>query len=201
MATASEPPINISPEQDKSQQSAFLNTNLQNLSDALNPLLVKDDTGMKRVLAGKGANGFYGLKVSKPGFDVYDTADTNLIFNSNQNMFKIVTSGNATVTVPDPFPATTNRTTSVAHGLGYRPIVTAWVEAPSTGGFSIDGQTTAVPATASFTGSPGNIALIIYINVDNTNITFNVRNVAGVGLSGIGPNWVFKYYIMQETAA
>lgn len=57
----------------------------------------KDDTGVRRVLIGKGADGFYGLKVSKPTFDVYTAEDDELVFNSSQNVFKIVQTGVGTL--------------------------------------------------------------------------------------------------------
>ena len=52
----------------------------------------------------------YGIKVSKPGFDVKTTADKNLVMGSHLNTLKTAGSGDL---------AAGN---TVAHGLGYVPI-------------------------------------------------------------------------------
>ena len=53
-------------------------------------ILVNDGTTNVVQLGTLGSTGQYGLKVAKSGFDVTSTGNSNLIFNSNQNVFKIV---------------------------------------------------------------------------------------------------------------
>jgi hypothetical protein len=67
-----------------------INTNLLDLKNNEVTTVIKDDTGTRRVLLGKGADGFYGIKVSKVGNDVYSAADDDLIFSSSFNNESIV---------------------------------------------------------------------------------------------------------------
>lgn len=155
----------------------------------------KDDTGTRRVLLGKGANGFYGLKVSKPGFDVYTAADDDLVFNSDNNIFKIVRKDTATVSKP----ANTARTVeTVPHGLGYAPLVIAFNDSSPPGIASLS------PSPNINVDSGGSVSFQAGFSVDATNLYFFVDtpNVGGAG----GPPYssaitqVFTYYILQETA-
>jgi hypothetical protein len=76
---------------------------VQQASDS--QLIYKDDFSTKtyydntnsRIVEGKLPDGNYGMWVSKPGFNVTDQANSlgNLVFNSNQNVFKIIYSGTA----------------------------------------------------------------------------------------------------------
>ncbi len=161
-----------------------------------------DSSNILRLLAGRYPDGSVKIKLSQPTYDVSKATDDQLIWSSDFNTFKITQSGTTSITtVPDPFPGATEQTVSVAHGLSAKPMVLAWVDAPATGGFSVDAQTAQVPTAISFTGGTGGMAMLIYINVDSTNITFHIRNVSGAGLAGVGSTWVFRYYIVKETAA
>lgn len=159
-----------------------------------------NDGTLNRVFLGLLPDGSYGMKVSQDGYDVSAATDSELIFNSSYNMFKIIATGTTSIDVPDPFPAVTNNTSVVAHGLAFKPMVLAWIDVPATGAFSMDSVTTSIPASIYFTGGTFAAAMAVYITVDTTNITFNIRNVAGVGLSGLSPSWNIRYYIIQETA-
>lgn len=59
-----------------------LNRQVQAMQDVQ---VFKDDTGTRRVLLGKGADGFYGIRVSKVNEDVYDGTDENMLFSSSFN--------------------------------------------------------------------------------------------------------------------
>lgn len=59
----------------------------------------------------------YGVKVSKEGFDVKTTADTNLVMTSEMPFFKIVAQGSASINVT----ADGVYNTTIAHNLGYSP--------------------------------------------------------------------------------
>lgn len=153
--------------------------------------IFKDDTGERRVLLGKGANGFYGLRVSKPGEDVYTAADNELIFNSDQNIFKIVSEVNLSITAS----ANTNNTTTYAHGLGYTPAVIGFLNAGLVGG-----ARTPLPTWTSLTRDDANHQIVFrtWINaeVDGTNLYIDFFNsTAGT----IGPLTV-TLYLLQETA-
>lgn len=148
--------------------------------------IFKDDTGTRRVLLGKGADGFYGLKVSKVGEDVYDAGNDDLIFNSSQNVFKIVSSGTASIA----FAADgTTETTTIAHGLGYKPIVFAFINQ--------SGISQTLPHVGVYIGgaNAGKTYQIISWGVDSTNVYFyNQSQLQGTASPDI------TYYLLQETA-
>lgn len=93
-------------------------------------VLVKDNTGVTRVLAGYEKDGFgvgqdYGLKVSQNGFDASSATDSQLVMSSGFNLFKIVQSGTMTVTpatIAEGRPPYDNTPLGqVAHNLGFVP--------------------------------------------------------------------------------
>lgn len=190
-----------------------INSLTQNLSQATDMFrelynrtiteVFKDDNGVQRVLLGKGANGFYGLKVSKPGYDVYDATDAQLIFNSAQNILKIASSGTTTVALPTLSNSSvgvkniTSRTT-VAHGLGYRPIVIAYRGSSSQEPLPYTTQMAAVlGVTVGYTRT-------IEIFVDDTNVYFDATttcyNWAASANNAPADTDTVKYYLLQETA-
>lgn len=170
--------------------------------------IFKDDTGTRRVLLGKGASGFYGLKVSEEGVDVYTATDDQLIFNSSQNLFKIVRSSTGSVTVGSGDSYTTV-TTTIPHGLNFTPIVLGFVDSNSTI-LSHSGRTpTPYTMYESVTTSPiGLIDNTLYvvigqftITADATNIYLNVGTHKVTFYTQLQGVWNFTYYVLQETAA
>lgn len=75
-----------------------MNQNILEMKNREITEIFKDEAGTRRVLLGKGADDFYGLKVSKTGYDVYTANGTQLIFNSDTSLLKIAEEG--TVTSP-----------------------------------------------------------------------------------------------------
>ena len=151
--------------------------------------IFKDDTGTRRVLLGKGADGFYGLKVSQEGVDVFSAANDDLVFNSDQNVFKIVSSGTSII---DATSATAGVAISntVAHNLGYIPAFQAYYSA---GGFFYQ-----LPNSTGWGASGGVMTFTnwIFAAVDDTNIyLYFIPSASGdIGLFPV------KYYLLQETA-
>lgn len=149
--------------------------------------IFKDDTGTRRVLLGKGADGFYGLKVSKAGTDVFDGNAEDMVFNSNNNIFKIVDTGTASVA----FAADgTTETTTIAHGLSYKPIVFAFIDQ--------NGISQILPSVGVYIAgaNAGKTYQVISWGVDDTNVYFyNQSQLQGSACPDI------TYYLLQETAA
>lgn len=153
--------------------------------------IYKDNTGTRRVLLGKGANNFYGLRVSKTGFDVYDTADTNLAFNSNQNVFKIVQILTSSITAP----ANVNNITTIPHGLTYTPAVIGFLEA----GIASNTRTplpTWTGLSRDDTNHVINFRTWINLEANQTNVYINFFNSTA---ASIGPLNV-TIYLLQESA-
>ena len=145
-----------------------------------------NDGTYNRVSLGLLSDGSYGLKVSQPGFDVLTAADDELVFNSGQNVFKIVASGTAVL----PYAATGTQTSvSVTHGLGYIPIVLAF--------FEQSGTYSPLPVSELvLTGADaGKTSRLIDAFATSTTVIF-YHNVALYGFSGDN----IKYYLLQETA-
>lgn len=119
-----------------------------------------------------------------------------------QNSFVILASGTATVVVPTPFSSNSVKSTSVAHNLGFKPAYIAFVDIPiGDGSALLQGKLTNVPASLLATGgTPGVVTVRAVADVDTTNINFRVEN-PGTGLTGVDGNWVFKYYLVQQTAS
>lgn len=121
-----------------------INQNINELKTREVTEIFKDDSGTRRVLLGKGPLG-HGLFVAPEGVDVYDADASELVFNSNQNVFKIVSTG---TTELDATSATAGNTITeeITHGLSHVPIVMAfvvindvYVPLPTPGGKSVSG--------------------------------------------------------------
>ena len=155
-----------------------------------------NDQTDRRVLLGKGKSDFYGLKVSKPGFDVYDAGDDDLIFNSDNNVFKIVLSGVTTISVA---AFDTYEEVNVAHGLGYAPLVVAYVDVVGDGA-----NYDALPYTSIETSGAGsgNIARHIKVNTNSLYLRFYcfTPDYAANPLKADDYTFNIKYYVIQETA-
>lgn len=78
----------------------------------------------------------YGIKVSKPGYDVKTTADENLVFSSKFDTFRVFATGTGSFTAN-----LSTQTNTVTHSLGYQPAFFVYSEVhagfgnPSTGDF------------------------------------------------------------------
>jgi hypothetical protein len=167
----------------------------------------KDATD-RRVLLGRGKGDFYGLKVSKPGVDVYDATDSQLIFNSDQNVFKIVGEGTASDVgfTTTAFASNHNLqggATTITHNLGFKPIVIAFL-------VNNDAGLTPLPYVANnYKGlsTPGFVTQTIRIQ-SVTDTTFQIYRdqyvnaySSGVDVLFTMPSNTYKYYLLQETAA
>jgi hypothetical protein len=150
-------------------------------------------------------NGFY---VAKPANDVTQVTDaTKFIFNSNQNVFKIVQSGTVTITyTASNIAGPTGRTlgigsATVTHNLGYVPALLC---------YGNDITTQYKPITSgSILGSSFSNTLVYQERIDiivaTTTIVFNyIQDMAIFGATNAGATngtQVIKYYLLQETAS
>lgn len=153
--------------------------------------ITKDDTGTRRVLLGKGKDGFYGLKVSQPGVDVYEGSDSQMAFNSDNNVFKIVDTGVATL---DKAASSTGTTATVNNPYGIDAAVVAFYTD------QVGTYNSAMPGLAITTA--GLVAYRITFEVKSSTIVFYVDtpNIAGSAFYGGAYTFTIRYYILQETA-
>jgi len=140
-----------------------------------------------------------GFFVAESGVDVRNATDTQLIFNSQQNIFKIVSSGTITVVVADPLASDATSSASVAHGLNITPAFVGYIN--GTGSSYLTAGTYYQLPFFTYIRVTGIPEPVIYsMTSDATNITAFVTNHGGVGITELG-TIVFKYYILQESAA
>jgi len=143
----------------------------------------------------KAAFGFYGdankfgFKVAEDGVDVLTATDDQLIFNSEQNVFKIVKTG----TVPSAAysPGVANLIT-IPHGLDHAPIVVGFMAVGS--GYRM------LPLFTSVNNGGGGFQSVdgwTYIESDATNIYISFNSAGTTAAAG---TYNVKYYALQETA-
>lgn len=163
-------------------------------------ILAVQDGYEKAAFGFYGAAGKFGLKVAKDGFDATTTADENLVFNSEQNTFKIIDSGTITfpaLSVSNPGVGSFGgnlATNSRAHGLGYQPAIIAFINDGSNGYQSTPFMSINPSGTSCYWFK-------LYLSVNATDI------LATIDVTVTGRSWttaadVFsaKYYLLQETA-
>lgn len=176
-----------------------INQNIAQLKVDEQTKIVKDDAGTRRILLGKGKNGFYGLKISQEGTDVYDGDDLDMVFNSDNNLFKIVDSGTVTLTGGTVAANDTTAFTSplINHSVGEPPVVLAFygsdeILAPW-GGDKID--------TWSDVGTHFEIIRFYSQIIESTATTvqFQVLFKNAEGSTTTFDDILIKYFILQET--
>lgn len=164
----------------------------------------KDETGTKRVLLGRGADDFYGLKVSKPTFNVFTASNDELVFNSSQNVFKIVDIQEITTfetTLPNcPAGETLAATSSSTfnHSLGYTPI---------TAGFYQSGSSFLTLPYATVAAPQVDNSVLVTTQLQASATDFTVKQVvlidcasSGTGITLTLDEIGVKVYMLQESA-
>lgn len=153
----------------------------------------------------KAAFGFYGaankfgLKVAKDGYDVLTAADSELVFNSEQNVFKIVQTGTASMpALSTGIPGAGNFLSAygskvISHNLGYKPAILAYLSFDNT-------YYQALPYNIH--AGTGGSAYWLTVNVLTTDSTvFFEQYITAYGPAGSGwGTYTVKYYLLQETA-
>lgn len=176
---------------------------VQNASD--NQLIYKDnfstktfyDTNNSRMLEGLLPDGTYGLWVSQPGSNVTD--GSNLIFNSNQDIFSIIQSG----TIQVPIGVDETNITTIPHNLGFTPIIMAFINDIDLTGFGGD-TNGAYPLPGFIEASIGGVTAGVvtfgqwmFPTVDDNNAYIITLNATGTPSN----TQIVTYYLLQQTAA
>ena len=133
----------------------------------------------------------YGLKISKPGIDVTSATADQFIFNSSQDVFRVLKSGTLNLTVPASPANGSTYTATVAHGQATPPAFIAYA--------LFGGAYYGLPLAAyQFNATIGSFAVGAYIqaSIDATN--FIVTLGANGFSAGVYP---IRYYFIQETAS
>lgn len=162
-------------------------------------IIAKQDGVNKAVFGFFGEANKFGLKVAEDGVDVLTASDDGLIFNSEQNVFKIVVSSTAAQSVPSLAQDVTD-TLTVPHNLGYIPAVIVFLNGTGSTYLTANRYYPLPQSVSVKVGATYYPGIIYNFNVDSTNIYFTVTNSsAATPITDIGTaNW--KYYLLQETA-
>ena len=147
-----------------------------------------DSTGVMRSLTGMYPDGSVKSKLSQAGYSVDTATNDQLVWSSDFNVFKIVSSGTTTIAAN----GSSNASASVAHSLPYLPAVI---------GYIYDG-TSYYPLPnfqVTTTGAPARtITGLVNVTVDTTNVTFQAQGL-GVPPATFSTDIVVKYYLLRET--
>lgn len=184
---------NINTTASQSQKDAQSAQNFREISQRLDTNVIKDKDGNRRVIVGQLPDGDYGIEVSQADVDVLDATDDQLVMSSAFNMFKIVDSGTATVTLANPVTHFSDNTTSYTHNLGYVPGAVVFVTVDS----GLGGELIGVPTTRF--DALGNFGFTAHFDVTSTAITFHIQ--PGAASAYDGTEWNFKFYLIRETAS
>lgn len=140
------------------------------------------------------------IRIAKDGSDALTGEDDELVFNSENNVFKVALQGTATVIKPS---GTFSGTVSVPHNLGYRPVVFAFVED--------SGVHRPLPLTnfldTSYSTDNGSLLYKVDVEViTETEVMFVCRTpqLAGPAAPGnynTAMTFPIKYFLLQETAS
>lgn len=160
-------------------------------------LFTNPTTNIPNVVIGDLPNNFgFGMLVSQSGINVLTATAAQLIFNSNQDIFKIVSSGTATLNGPNGAGDTS--TTVTFSGLNRRPTIFAYLTTTvvNIGGDSYE---------YNYVSGLGNYAAIAdwqwfwpYLSGADGKIEFHWTQFATSDLSAYTSSW--KYYLLQETS-
>jgi hypothetical protein len=184
----------ISPSGDLNSVVNQINQNIAQQNTSQITQIFKDDSGTRRVLLGKGKGGFYGVKVSEENVDVYDAADDELVFNSNQKTLKIVD----TNIVDMVYDGSAITVTTYNHNLGFAPSIIAFlndVNVSSVGAHENLALPTWLDVNIDTVNDVVKFGLYLSTSVTTTDAHFILLNATGA--TGSLP---IKFYLLQESA-
>lgn len=189
--------MSVTPVNSSSSQAAVANTVnslAKELESTKSVQVFKDDTGTRRVILDKD-----GLRTSEAGVDVFNATNDQLTFNSNNNVFKVVQSGEASGAVASLTENATD-TTTIPHNLGFAPAAIVYVNGTGST-YLTSGRYYPTPTAISIKiGTVYHPGIIFEYQIDDTNLYLTVTNRStATPITDIGTvNW--KYYLLQETA-
>lgn len=187
----------INPISDATTQTGFISQKNQQV-------IAYDGTANKALMGYNSALNKWGFFVADDGVDVTTNSDpSQLIFNSSQDMFKIVQTGTTTKSPPSSWSNGNVQTITISHGLGFKPAFLVYVTNPDLSGVGYinSNNLTNLPSTIYVT-SGGSSIIISTADVDTSNLYIHLLNLSGGTASGLDAyTWTYKYYILQETAS
>lgn len=161
--------------------------------------LIKDSDGNNSIAMYVTNDGTPVMKVAKSGEDALTGTDSDLIFNSAQNVFKIAQTGTATITVPGTMLSLQVASTTVTHNLGFKPAIIAYITGGTAWGTSA-GQMLMMPFSSEYIVA-GTFRGFFYTDAYTTDTTAVFRHTNKTTVTDTTGGTVdIKYYLLQETA-
>ena len=133
----------------------------------------------------------YGIKISKPGFDVRTASDKDLVFSSKFDTFKVSVSGTGSFTADG-----TLQIAEIAHSLGYVPAFFVFSEVhagfgePSTGDFYM------LPHSPPFSIGGSLVTDTLITSIDSTKLYIRMGSLVVASTKVIN----YKYVIFHNPA-
>ena len=161
-------------------------------------------TQTPQIVIGRLPDDTYGMRVAPPNVDVLKASDDQLIFNSSQNVFKVVASGTYSLTGSSNISFGTTQTESIVHNLGSVPAFVVYSNAPDGGlggGFQGGNGIMNLPIHYMLPAVAGGKPWFwLQVRVDITRLYFDLVCVGGTANDLSNMTWTFKYYLLQESA-
>lgn len=170
------------------------------LPDGATGIRIVDRNQIGLALFARDKYGDTSLKIAQANTEVATASDSQLVFDSRRNLFKIITTATATFNVSSLTSGSTSSSV-VPHGLNTVPAVIAFVNGTGSTYLTAN-KYYSVPTTVPVAiGGKYEAGINYWFQVDSTNITFNVSNYTSLSpITDIGTA-NFRYYVMIETAS
>lgn len=134
----------------------------------------------------------YGIKISKPGFDVKTCADKDLVFSSKFDTFRVHSTGIGSFTANGAL-----QTATIAHALGYVPAFMLFTEVHAGFGEPSTGKFYMAPHSPPFSiGGSLNTDTII-ASIDASNLYLRLGSLVVAPTKVINYKWVIFYNQME----
>lgn len=171
------------------------------LPDGATGIKIVDKQQIGLAQFGRFKDGTTALKVAKPNIEVSTARDDQLIFNSSQNMFKIIKTDTLNVTLTNVANTVSagTQTTTIPHLLNYSPAFLVYITAPS--GFVDGNALLQLPHVSHNTITGLNYVFTrFYATVDTSSLYIKWIHVSNTDYSPDVPAFTVRYYLLQETA-
>lgn len=183
-----------------SAQTISIGNNI--IADGANDRITVERDNIVQVLMGNQRTFGEGFYVTRTGVDAITNTDpAQFIFNSNQNVFKVVASSTASLTGSSSINNNQTQTQTIAHNLGFTPAVLIYVNAVSVVGIQGGGGLTNLPVSYILPGIATSYPIITLQNrIDSTNLYLDLVCHLGTANNFSAYTWTYRYYLLQETA-
>jgi hypothetical protein len=166
-------------------------------------MLLNDASGMPLIYMAVDQNGLPVMKVAKTGYDATTASDDQLVFNSAQNVFKVVDTGNLSMpaqNVPNgDFITRSAAATFTAQSS--TPVVIAYGRRTTNNDSFVWGGVR--PGATIISGAGGGVTLLDYeyltMDITTSSVTFNAETSNGRGSNFDALPYTITYYVLQES--